>query len=81
LEVKVTVVVNRAGDVIAAHVPSASESGPDSAQEDSAATRIEFTPSEDQEVLYLDVPEEDVPLQPRSDLLETLQRHKDRSSH
>jgi hypothetical protein len=76
--VKVTVVVNEAGEVIAAHVPVASERGPDSYRDDAPTTG--FMPSEGQEVLDLDLPEEDAPGEPPADFLETLQRHKDRGS-
>jgi hypothetical protein len=75
---KVTVVVNKAGKVIAAYVPVASESGPGSHTEGGA--RVEFAPSEDQELMDLDLPDEDIPSVPPPDFIEVLQRQKDRQA-
>ena len=75
---KITVVVNEVGQVIAAHVPVSSERPYDSDAEDEG--RITgFVPSEGQEVLDLEVPDDDVPSEPRPDFLNTLQTYKDRS--
>ena len=70
---KVTVVVDEAGKVIAAHVPIDPEQGRDS----EGSGNIGFLPVEGQEVLDLDVPEDHVPGEPPSDFLDTLQKHKD----
>jgi hypothetical protein len=78
--VKVTIVVNEAGKVIAAHVPMAPETPPDSAQAEVDTTRTEIRPSEGQEVLQLEIPDEDVRSAPQPDFLDTLQRHKDGGS-
>ena len=75
---KVTVLIDASGKVIAAHVPVASERGPNSYGEDTLMTG--FMPSEGQEVLELDLPDEDVPGEPPHDLLEKLQVYKDRNS-
>jgi len=76
---KVTVVVNEAGQVMAAHVPVSSEGPSDSyAEEEGRITG--FVPSEGQEVLELDIPDEDVPSEPRPEFLNTLQMYKDRGS-
>jgi hypothetical protein len=70
---KVTVIVNKAGKVIAAYIPVDGESGPESG----AGVRVGFMPKEDQEVMDLDVPDEEVPRVPSDDLMEMLQRRKD----
>ena len=72
---KVTVVVNEAGKVIAAHVPLDPESSADSDTEDSPS--VGFLPGEGQDVVDLDLPDEDVPGEPPTDFLDTLQKHKD----
>lgn len=69
---KVTVVLDAAGKVIAAHVPVAAESGPDSQVENQVTTG--FMASEGQKVQDLDVPDVDVPGGPPDDFLEFLQR-------
>jgi hypothetical protein len=74
--VKVTVVVDKAGKVVAAHIPSAP---PDDYEGGDEPPVIEFVPSEGEEVLDLDLPDEDIPSEAGPELLETLQRHKDRS--
>ena len=73
----VTVVVNELGQVIAAHVPASEEGDPGSGEE---GRMTGFVPMEGQRVIDLDVSEDDVPSEPRSDFLNTLQTYKDRSS-
>ena len=77
---KVTIVINGAGKVIAAHVPIAPETPPDFAQAEVETIKAEIRPSEGQEVLQLEIPDEHVPLRPEPDFLDTLQRHKDGGS-
>jgi hypothetical protein len=74
--VKVTVVVDEAGKVVAAHIPTA----PPDDYEGDEPPMIEFVPSEGEEVVELDIPDEDVASDPEPEVLEILQRHKDRSS-
>ena len=74
---KVTVVVNEAGQVIAAHVPVSSE-GPSDSYAEEEGRMTGFVPSEGQRVLDVDVPDDDVPSEPRPDFLNTLQVYKDR---
>ena len=76
---KVTVVVNAAGQVIAALTPVSSE-GPSESHADEEGAITGFIPSEGQEVLDLDLPDEDVPTEPGPDFLNTLQMYKDRGS-
>jgi len=71
---KVTVVVDESGKVIAAHVPVAPE-GPQEAE--GARATVSLTPPEGHTIMALDVPDEDAPAQPPHDLLDRLQRHKD----
>jgi hypothetical protein len=77
--VKLTVVVNELGRVIAAHVPVSSEGRSGSVAEEEARM-TGFVPTEGQRVLDLDVPDDDVPSEPAPDFLNTLQRYKDRGS-
>jgi hypothetical protein len=77
--VKITVVVNEVGQVIAAHVP-VSSAGPSDSYADEEGRMTGFVPSEGQQVLELDIPDEDAPSEPQADFLNTLQRYKDRGS-
>jgi hypothetical protein len=72
---KITVVVDEAGKVIAAHVPLDPEGHSDLDQAD--APMAELVPSQGQKVLDLDLSDDDVPNVPPSDFLEQLQRRKD----
>lgn len=72
---KITVVVDEAGKVIAAHVPLDPERSSDSAHED--APIAELLPSPGQKVLDLDLAEDDVPNVPPPDFLAQLQHRKD----
>jgi hypothetical protein len=76
-EVKITVVLNEAGKVIAAHVPVAGERGPESSPMERDAPMTAFVPSAGQEVVEMDLAEGDVPFVPREDFLEDLQRRRD----
>ena len=73
---KVTVLVNEAGKVVAAHVPSAvsDESALDQ------APMLGFVTSDGEEVAELELRGEEVPSEPEPEFLEILQRHKDGSS-
>lgn len=66
---KITVVVNAAGDVVAAHVPSGRPPAP---------TLAGFLPSEGQEAVDLDIPDDAVPAEPGPDFLETLRSYRER---
>ena len=77
---KITVVVNEAGQVIAAHVPVSSKGPSDSYAEEEEGRITGFVPSEGQDVLDLELPDEDVPSEPRPDFLNILQMYKDRGS-
>ena len=74
---KLTVVVNELGQVIAAHVPVSPESRSESYEE---GRMTGFVPMEGQRVMDLEVSDDDVPSEPRSDFLNTLQTYKDRAS-
>ena len=74
---KLTVVVNELGQVIAAHVPGSPESPTESYEE---GRMTGFVPMEGQRVVDLEVSDDDVPSEPRSDFLNTLQTYKDRAS-
>jgi hypothetical protein len=76
--VRVTVVVNAAGQVIAALIPVSSQGSESHADEEGGITG--FVPSEGQDVVDLDLPDEDVPTEPGPDFLNTLQMYKDRGS-
>jgi hypothetical protein len=65
---RVTVVLNEAGEVVAAHVPAA---GPDESAGDQPPT-FGFVPSDGEEVAELDLQDLDVPSDPER-LLELLQ--------
>jgi hypothetical protein len=71
--VKVTVVVNEAGKVVAAHVPFAIT---DTSAADEGPT-LGFVASEGEEVVELDLSDEEVPRDPEPEFLEFLQRRKD----
>jgi hypothetical protein len=75
---KVTVVVNDAGEVIAAHVPLDAERLSDSEQ--GAAPMVEVVARGGQKVLDLDLPADDVPSIPPPDFLERIQRVKDEAN-
>jgi hypothetical protein len=64
--VKVTVVVDEAGKVVAAHIPTA----PPDDYEGDEPPMIEFVPSEGEEVVELDIPDEDVASDPEPEVLE-----------
>ena len=73
---KVTVVVDEAGKVVAAHISTAP---PDDYGGDEQPIS-EFVPSEGEEIVELDLPDEDLASDAEAtELLEILQRHKDRS--
>jgi hypothetical protein len=72
---KVTVVVDEAGKVVAAHIPTA----PPEDYKGDELPMSEFVPSEGDEIVELDVPDEDIATDAEAtELLEILQRHKDR---
>jgi hypothetical protein len=71
---KVTVVVDESGRVIAAHVPVAPEGAPG---DEGATAMASLVAPEGHELMVLDVPGEDAPGEPPPDLLDRLQRHKD----
>lgn len=73
---KITVLVNKENKIVAARVPS----GSDSKYADGEPPMTRFAPSEGEEVLDLDLPDEDVPSEPGPDFLETLQRFRARGS-
>lgn len=73
---KVTVVVDEAGKVVAAHIPTA----PADDYKADELPMSEFVPSEGEEIVELDLPDEDIASDAEAtELLEILQRHKDRS--
>ena len=73
---KVTVVVDESGKVVAAHIPTA----PTDDYKADELPMSEFVPSEDEEIVELDLPDEDIASDAEAtELLEILQRHKDRS--
>ena len=71
---KVTVLVDEAGKIIASYVPPERRSVSFTADEPPSAGLL---PSEDEEVLELELADEEIPSEPGTDFLETLQRHKD----
>lgn len=73
---KVMVVVDEAGKVVAAHIPTAPA---DEYEGEEPPPVVEFVPSEGEEVLELELPDEDVAGEQGPEFLEVLQRHKDRS--
>jgi len=73
---RVTVVVDEAGKVVAAEVPSAL---PDDYEGDEPPV-IEFVPSEGEEIVELDVPDDDIAGDAEAtEIIEILLRHRDRS--
>ena len=72
---KVTVLIDKGGRVIAAHVPISPEASPEDARDGGA--RVRMSAPDEHRVMILDVPDEDAPGQPPPDLLDRLQRHKD----
>ena len=73
---KVTVVVDEAGKVVAAHIPTA----PPDDYEGDELLMSEFVPSEGEEIVELDLPDEEIAGDAEAtQLLQILQRHKDRS--
>jgi hypothetical protein len=74
--VKATVVVDGAGKIVAAHIPSAA---PDY-EGDEVQPVAEFLPSEGEEIVELDLPDSDIASDAEAaEVLEMLQRHKDQS--
>jgi hypothetical protein len=67
---KITVVVNEAGDIVAAHIPSGRSPAP---------TMAGFLPSEGHTVLDLDIPDDAVPTEQGPDFLENLKPYKERT--
>jgi hypothetical protein len=76
---RITVVVNSDGQVVAAHGPATSQGPPDSYAEEEARF-TGFVPTEGQSVMELELPDDDVPSEPRPDFLDTLQLCKDRTT-
>ena len=76
---KLTVVVNELGQVIAAHIPVSAE-GPSDSYAEEAGRMTGFVPTDGQRVLELNVADEDVPSEPAPDFFNTLQGYKDRGS-
>jgi hypothetical protein len=72
---KIAVVLNEAGKVVAAHIPSGIF---DESAGDQPPT-FGFVPADGEEVAELDLPDEEVPSDPELEFLEILQRHKDGS--
>jgi hypothetical protein len=73
--VKVMVVVDQAGTVVAAHVPTA----PSEPYEGMEAPIAEFVPSEGEEVIELELPDDALAGEPGPEILEVLQQQKDRT--
>jgi hypothetical protein len=73
--VRATVVVDEAGKVVAAHIPTA----PGDEYEGDEPAMFEFVPSEGEEVVEVDVPDEHVSSDLGPEFLDVLQQHKDRS--
>ncbi len=68
---KITVVVDGTGQVIAAHVPVAAETGPTSAIPEHSSS---FVAHEGQRVVEMEIPDTDAPAVPGADFLESLQQ-------
>ena len=72
---KVTVVLNEAGKVVAAHIQAAASD----ASAGDHTPNLGFVTSQGEEVAELDLPDEEVPSDLQPEFLETLQRHKEGS--